>query len=345
MMNAPNKQSGFTAVELLITLFVAAAFLIAAYGLFNLVIKDGGATRAESRASNVAYDYMRKYAASSTTIPCTASTPLTNAPLTVDGLSNVTVSITISCLPDAISTISKVEVALTYNAPAQTVKYATYTNSTGSSGTATITNGLVAWWKLNGDTNNAIGTPNGVNNGATSTTNQSGSADKAYSFNGSNSSITTASSFGLGTANVTISCWVFNPTATNSGAFVKVGGTTAGGYGIGIGASTGYANSTPGTRLVIELRSVRWASNSTAFGTGWHHVAMVIDGSGVPTAYLDGVAIGTFAGTGPQAPSSSTVSFGGDSGNFFNGSVDDVRLYNRALTLAEILSLYSGGAQ
>jgi hypothetical protein len=72
---------------------------------------------------------------------------------------------------------------------------------------------------------------------------------------------------------------------------------------------------------------------------------MVIDGSGVPTAYLDGVAIGTFAGTGPQAPSSSTVSFGGDSGNFFNGSVDDVRLYNRALTLAEILSLYSGGAQ
>ena len=24
------------------------------------------------------------------------------------------------------------------------------------------------------------------------------------------------------------------------------------------------------------------------FGTGWHHVAMTIDGAGVPSAYLDG---------------------------------------------------------
>jgi len=37
-----NKQAGFSAVELLITLFVAAAFLVAGYSLYNVVIKDGG---------------------------------------------------------------------------------------------------------------------------------------------------------------------------------------------------------------------------------------------------------------------------------------------------------------
>jgi len=74
MIRRQRQDSGFTAVELLITLFVAAAFLIAAYQLFNLVVKDGGSTRAESRAANVAYDYLRQYAASSPAPPQARST-------------------------------------------------------------------------------------------------------------------------------------------------------------------------------------------------------------------------------------------------------------------------------
>jgi prepilin-type N-terminal cleavage/methylation domain-containing protein len=341
-MKQTRRQSGFTAVELLITLFVAAAFLIAAYSLFNLVIKDGGATRGESRAANVAYDYMRQYAASSTTIPCTPSTPLTDAPLSVDGLENVTVNITVTCFPDGISSLSKVTVTLSYNSPVQTVTYATYVSASGNTGTGDITNGLVAWWKLNGDGNTAIGSPNGVVTNATSTTNAAGQSDMAYSFNGSNSSIITNSSFGLGTTNVTISCWVYNPTATNSGAFVKVGST---GYGIGIG-NTSFDNSSPGTKIIMLYEGVRWIVTGTNLGTGWHHVVMTINGSGVPTAYLDGVSTGSYAGTGPSAPGSQQTFIGGGNGTrFFNGAIDDVRLYNRALPLADILSLYSAGAR
>jgi len=131
-MTATNKESGFTAVELLITLFVAAAFLIASYQLFNLVIKDGGAIRAQSRAANVAYDYMRRYAASTPTVPCVASTPLNTSPITVDGLSNVTITVTVTCPLAITNSLSKVESVITYNAPPQTVRYATFVSSTGT---------------------------------------------------------------------------------------------------------------------------------------------------------------------------------------------------------------------
>jgi len=86
----------FTAVELLITLFIAAAFLMSGYQLYNLIIKDGGETRMQARASNVAYDYLQRYK-SNVTNPCTVQTPLTDSPITVDNLTDVTVSIAITC--------------------------------------------------------------------------------------------------------------------------------------------------------------------------------------------------------------------------------------------------------
>lgn len=342
MINHSKRQSGFTAVELLITLFVAAAFLIAAYQLFNLVIKDGGVTRSESRATNIAYDYLRRYAASATTIPCTASNPLNAAPISVDGLTNVTINVTISCLPNANTSLSKTEVAIIYNNPAQTIKYATYTSSAGSSNTGDITNGLAAWWKLDGNTNNSIGSPNGVGNNVISTTGQSGQSGTAYSFNGTSSSISTSSTFGIGTTNATISCWVYNPSASNHGIFVHIGTT---GFGIGMGSTTTDAN---GTKLIMIFNGVRWIPTSTDLGTGWHYVVMVIDGSGTPTAYIDGASIGSFPGASSVVPAGSVTTIGTISGsppNTFSGTIDDVRLYNRALPPTDITALYSRGAQ
>lgn len=342
-MTASKNQSGFTAVELLITLFVAAAFLIASYQLFNLIIKDGGATRSQSRAANVAYDYLRQYTASSTTIPCTTSSPLNDAPLTVDGLSNVAVNVTVTCPSNTVNSLSKVEVDVTYNNPTQTVVYAAFTSSAGSSNGSDITNGLVAWWKLNGDANTSVGSPNGVITNAVPAVGQNGTAQSAYSFNGSSSIITTNSNFSLGTTNVTISCWIYNPSSSNHGMFIHAGYTS--GYGIGIGNTTTDTN---GSKLVMIYENVRWIPTSTTISTGWHHVVMVIDGSGVPTAYLDGVSTGSYGGGVTAAPNSNVTTIGGLTGTTaddFNGSVDDVRIYNRALPLADILTLYSNGAQ
>lgn len=123
-MNRPPQQ-GFTAVELLITLFVAAAFLMAGYQLFNLIIKDGGDTRAESRAGSVAYDYLRRYSNSATN-PCTSQTPLTNSAITVSDLTNVKVTIKVTCPQSATTSLSKIESIVTYGTPTSTVQYATF---------------------------------------------------------------------------------------------------------------------------------------------------------------------------------------------------------------------------
>lgn len=124
-MTYSNRQSGFTAVELLITLFVAAAFLVAGYQLYNVIIKDSGNTRAQARASNVAYDYMRRYSPSATN-PCTTQTPLTGAPISVAGIGSATVTVAISCPYTAVTNISKVLVTVQYNNPQQIVVYGTY---------------------------------------------------------------------------------------------------------------------------------------------------------------------------------------------------------------------------
>ena len=110
----------------MITLFVAVAFLASGFQLYNLVIKDGGQARVDSRASNVAYDYLRRYVTTAAT-PCNpstlASTSITPAPT---GLSNVTVSVSITCPYAALLTVSKIEVTVRYNSPQQTMKYSTY---------------------------------------------------------------------------------------------------------------------------------------------------------------------------------------------------------------------------
>jgi len=136
-----KHTSGFTAVELLITLFVASVFIIAGYSLYGVVIKDNGSTRAQTVASDLAYNYMRQYSASATK-PCTVPSgfPLTLTP-TVTGLTNVTVTVNIDCpysgypstngstgfTPLAVQqSISEILVTVNYNSPTQSLSNAVY---------------------------------------------------------------------------------------------------------------------------------------------------------------------------------------------------------------------------
>ncbi len=60
------QQNGFTAVELLITLFIAAVFLFAGYQLYTQVIRDGRDADKTAKLSNEVYKRMREAAASTT---------------------------------------------------------------------------------------------------------------------------------------------------------------------------------------------------------------------------------------------------------------------------------------
>jgi len=340
-----KHQQGFTAVELLVTLFVAAAFLVAAYQLFNIVIKDGGQARAETKAGNVAYDYLRRYSPYATN-PCTVLTPLSNSSITVDGLNNVKITVAITCPQFTTTGLSKVEATVTYN-NAQTVKYSTFTDGS-SAGTADVTDGLVAWWKFNGNANTSVGTVNGVVTGATLTTGQNGLASGAYAFNGTASQyISYNSTFGIGTGNFTFSAWVNPAVASDTGQFLKIGASAANGIGIGMGSSSFES---AGSNLIVLYENVRWITNlSTTISTGWHHIVVTFDSSSVPTAYYDGTLKGSSPGAGAIAPTTTSVT-SGQSGSTpttraFNGAIDDMRLYNRALSALEVSQLASNGAK
>ena len=121
----PTSALGFTTIELLVTLFIAAIFLVSGFQLYVAIIKDGGEVRAQMRASNIAYDYMQRYKPSATT-PCTTQSLLVDQPIAVSGLSNTIVSVYITCPFSASTSVSKIYVTVLYNNPQKTVSNATY---------------------------------------------------------------------------------------------------------------------------------------------------------------------------------------------------------------------------
>lgn len=125
-MRSTNNQSGFTVVELLISLFIASAFLLSGYQLFNVAVKDSGESRAQSIASNSVYEYLQRYKTSATN-SCTELTPLNNSSITVTGLTNVKITVSITCpYATTVPSISKVTSTIQYGATPQTLSIATY---------------------------------------------------------------------------------------------------------------------------------------------------------------------------------------------------------------------------
>lgn len=340
-----SKQSGFTAVELLITLFVAAAFLVASYQLFNVVIKDGGSARAESRASNVAYDYMRRYT-NSATIPCSASTPLNNSAIDIDGLTDVTITVAITCLPDTVDSVTKIDVTIAYNLPQQILKYSTYVN--GSSAPSTdITDGLLSWWKFNGDADTAVGTDNGTITNAIPTQGQDGLENTAFAFNGTNAKLNMPlTSLPATMSEITISVWLKPTVAASTSVFIANADDTANRLNLHL----------PFTGNAIywdfgNISTTGRVSGATTFQAGWlNNWALYTVTSGASTGqkvYRNGSVILTSATASSFSKGTKTLEVGAYSGGgtFWTGSMDDMRIYSRVLTTQEVLSLYNAGAK
>jgi len=95
-----------------------------------------------------------------------------------------------------------------------------------------------------------------------------------------------------------------------------------------------------------------FSSSYNLFDDEWHHVAMVYDGSSI-TLYVDNSSSSgyTDANIGTSVPSSTQSGAGADSriasrgdiasGFFFEGSLDDVAIFNSALTSTQIADIYN----
>jgi hypothetical protein len=104
-----------------------------------------------------------------------------------------------------------------------------------------------------------------------------------------------------------------------------------------------------GRRLSVLYRgdnNYRYSLSDIDVADGnWHHFVMVADKSAdIVRLYMDGVELSiTTSSSGPWPVLNNTdpLQIGGENGSkFFNGQIDETRIYNRALTPAEVQSLY-----
>jgi hypothetical protein len=171
-------------------------------------------------------------------------------------------------------------------------------------------------------------------NGALAITTVPTPTNNALAFDGSDDyvSLPTSTPVPVGNSTYTIEAWI-KPTSMGVYGIVGWGtyGTTNQVNALRL-SPTGIINYWWGADLVV---------NTPDLSGQWHHVAATFDGT-TRTIYLDGVAKGSDtpgAHTVPNANNlriGSTNSANGGNGEYFPGSIDEVRIYNVGLTQAQV---------
>lgn len=210
---------------------------------------------------------------------------------------------------------------------------------------------LIAWWPLNGDTLDYSGNGNhGVNNGATIDNN--GKIGKCYDFDGSKTCDISTSNLDIHTESFSVAMWVYYRDFTypkTFGAIKKSSGSTyQQGY---VGWDFGHGYSDVGVNVVLN-DGINLKRGVLEFNEGsqpkdllncWHHIVYVVDrGLKRVFAYVDGIRqignldISTITGC---ISSNSAVKIGSMYGWHTDGKLNDIRIYDHALSEKEIKEL------
>ncbi len=204
------------------------------------------------------------------------------------------------------------------------------------------TDGLVGWWPFNGNANDESGNGNdGVVNGATLTEDRFGNSSSAFSF--SNNIITVAhnSLFGIQpSSELTVTFWTRVTGTQTVQHFIGKRPNGAGSfnwqfafnYPANIGLSfVGSANNLYGVASDYQVPINNWVNITGIYENQLWSV------------YVNGEIIDSVSSTLLFPDTNTPLTFG-NSGNFqpLYGSLDDIAIYNRALTLQEIQNLYTG---
>jgi hypothetical protein len=212
--------------------------------------------------------------------------------------------------------------------------------------------GLVSWWAAEGDAIDSLGPNHGmVWNGANFT---DGVTGRAFSFDGIDDyvEVPDAASLNL-TSALTIEGWI-NPRSLSHRypAIVKKSGVR-GGSSTSRGYSLEFNDRTPQVVLWLYIGDQWFPSPPAEVPVGtdtWSHVAATYDGTWI-RMFLNGTEIGqaTYR-PGSIALSDNPLNIGrdpanpGDPDRYFDGLIDEVRIYNRPLTAGEIGSIYQAGS-
>ncbi|HEX2782817.1 MAG TPA: LamG-like jellyroll fold domain-containing protein [Ilumatobacteraceae bacterium] len=205
-------------------------------------------------------------------------------------------------------------------------------SSSVSATTPATPSGLVAAYSMNQGAGTTMQDLSGNGNTGTLINNPAWTAGKygtALLFNGNNQRVDVANSASLRlTTGMTLSAWIKPAIVTSAWRDIIMKGQDE--YYLVGESSIGGVPATGGT-YTSPLSGSALTVNS------WSYVAATYDGASLKL-YVNGVQVASRSQTGAIKSSTGKVGIGGDGfwGQYFNGLIDDVRIYNRALAPAEI---------
>ena len=170
-----------------------------------------------------------------------------------------------------------------------------------------------------------------------------GKVGRAFSFNGTTSMVQVPDAAALKPANLSVEAWI-NPQAgiaDKASVFMK---STSGAWDDGYGM---YYSTVDGKLwfFVQNAATQRVGVALPALNT-WTHVTGTFDGSTLKFYINGSLAASQAYSGGAVSHSTADLTIGSGSGGSFvwNGHVDELGIYNRALTLAEVSARHSAGA-
>jgi len=206
-----------------------------------------------------------------------------------------------------------------------------------------LAQGLVGYWKMDEGASPSIDSSGNGSSGAwqNSPSAVAGKYDKAISLNAYTNTyidVGNISNLNFGTGDFTISSWI-NPADMGAWEVIAAKGTTATGYSIRVNTWN-----TSDKTIVFKCGSgtgdVTTSTDSITFSV-WQHIT-VTRKSGIVTIYLNGTNVKAQSCPDDLSTSSNfQIGRFTDSFGYYNGSIDEVRIYNRALSPQEVIKLYN----
>jgi hypothetical protein len=209
------------------------------------------------------------------------------------------------------------------------------------------TDGLVGWWPFNGNANDESGNGNnGIVNGAALTADRFGGMNQAYNFNGISNYIDVGNPSLLGNnpASYTQAGWVFFFDFSDAFVFMSKRHDNSG---------NDWATPVAGTNGKFIFfaddafyENAPMAQSNVLIVNQWYHVVFVksLDNYSI---YVDGVLIDNITDSHVMGGSNNNLIIGAQLAwpEYMKGKLDDIGVWNRALTQEEIIALYNGCQQ
>jgi len=205
------------------------------------------------------------------------------------------------------------------------------------------TNGLKGWWPFNGNVKDESGNGfNGTIISASLTNDRTNKPNSAYYFNGTSNKINLNTSLGITNLfNYTYSLWIYRETTCPIDAVVlsNYDGSFRGQL------MMGKAQINRGVNFRLHKPSITTEVNTTIIDTNWTHFVVTKD-SNFLKIYKNGIITQTLsiASFNPVNNTSTPLMIGAagwSNSNFFKGKIDDIGIWNRALTPQEIKTIYN----